>query len=213
LNVTVVNATASSFLTVWPSDEGRPLASSLNWVAGAPATPNKVDVKLSADGKISLFNLAGTVDVLADVVGYYSPATVTTTASYTLSQAAFRPESNTTMVVSGGCAFGSNNTLPLTASVEVPVGATITSVNILVYDGTDPSNITVTLGRVGFETLADIGSVSSTGNIGEQELTMTLPTPEVVSSGEYFTLTFHPTSVSPNQHQICGAEVFYTIVS
>lgn len=72
MNVTVVNGTAASFLTVWPSDAPRPLASSLNWTAGSPPTPNKVDVKLAADGSISLFNNVGTVDVLADVVGYYS---------------------------------------------------------------------------------------------------------------------------------------------
>ena len=33
---------------------------------------NKVDTKLSADGKINLFNLTGSVSVLADVVGYYA---------------------------------------------------------------------------------------------------------------------------------------------
>ena len=48
------------------------MASNLNWVPGAPPTPNKVDVKLSADGWIDLFNLAGQVSVLADVVGYYA---------------------------------------------------------------------------------------------------------------------------------------------
>lgn len=31
----------------------RPLASSLNWSAGDRPTPNKVDVKLSPDGKVS----------------------------------------------------------------------------------------------------------------------------------------------------------------
>jgi hypothetical protein len=72
MNVTAVGGTAASYLTIWPSDVGRPLASSLNWVAGSPPTPNKVDVRLSADGKISLFNNLGTVDVLADVVGYYA---------------------------------------------------------------------------------------------------------------------------------------------
>ena len=71
MNVTTVNGTAASFLTVWPADVTQPLASSLNWVAGSPPTPNKVDVKLSAAGKINLFNNGGTVDVLADVVGYY----------------------------------------------------------------------------------------------------------------------------------------------
>ena len=72
MNVTTVNGTAGSYLTIWPSDSAMPLASSLNWVPGSPPTPNKVDVKLSATGTISLFNNAGTVDVLADVVGYYT---------------------------------------------------------------------------------------------------------------------------------------------
>jgi hypothetical protein len=73
MNVTAVGGTAGSFLTIWPSDVApRPLASNLNWVPGSPPTPNKVDVKLSADGKINLFNLQGSVSVLADVVGYYA---------------------------------------------------------------------------------------------------------------------------------------------
>jgi hypothetical protein len=73
MNVTAIGGTAGSFLTIWPSDvTPRPVASNLNWVPGSPPTPNKVDVKLSADGKINLFNLAGSVSVLADVVGYYA---------------------------------------------------------------------------------------------------------------------------------------------
>ncbi len=72
MNATAVGGTADSYLTIWPSDvDPRPLASNLNWAPGSPPTPNKVDVKLSADGRINLFNNAGTVSVLADVVGYY----------------------------------------------------------------------------------------------------------------------------------------------
>jgi hypothetical protein len=75
-NVTAVNGTERSFLTLFPADAAeRPLASNLNWEAGMSATPNKVDVKLSAgDGELSMYNLAGTVDVVIDVVGYYQPA-------------------------------------------------------------------------------------------------------------------------------------------
>jgi len=72
MNVTAVNATGNSFLTIWPADADQPLASNLNYSPGAPPTPNKVDVKLSADGAIKLFNNSGTVDVIADVVGYYA---------------------------------------------------------------------------------------------------------------------------------------------
>ena len=74
LNVTTVNPSAGSFLTVWPADKDRPLASSLNWVPGQGATPNQVTTGLDSSGKLSLFNNAGTVDVIVDVVGLYEPA-------------------------------------------------------------------------------------------------------------------------------------------
>jgi hypothetical protein len=74
MNVTVVNATAASFLAVFPADAERPLVSSLNYDAGQKPTPNAVTVKLSSDGKVAFFNLAGSADVIADVVGYYDPA-------------------------------------------------------------------------------------------------------------------------------------------
>lgn len=70
MNVTAINPTASSFLTVFPADQPRPNASNLNWVAGQGPTPNQVTVGLSSDGRIKLFNGLGTVNVFADVVGY-----------------------------------------------------------------------------------------------------------------------------------------------
>lgn len=71
MNTTVVNGTAGSFLTVFPADVARPAASNMNWVAAQPPTPNEIAVKLSADGKIKVYNLAGTVDVIGDIVGYF----------------------------------------------------------------------------------------------------------------------------------------------
>jgi len=71
MNVTAVNPTDASFLTVFPADATRPLASSLNWVTGQGATPNAVTSDVSADGKVSFFNNAGNVDVVADIVGYF----------------------------------------------------------------------------------------------------------------------------------------------
>ncbi len=75
MNITVVNPTAASFLTVFPPDQSRPLAASLNWVAGQAPTPNAVTGTLSTDGRLGLYNLSGTVDVIVDVVGYYVPGT------------------------------------------------------------------------------------------------------------------------------------------
>ncbi len=49
----------------------RHLTSDLNWTAGL-TVPNLVVVKVGADGKIDIYNLAGSTDVIADVVGWYN---------------------------------------------------------------------------------------------------------------------------------------------
>jgi len=69
-NVTTVNGTDNSFLTVFPSDATRPLTSNLNWIVGSPPTPNQVGVPLSATGAIKVYNHEGSVDVILDIVGY-----------------------------------------------------------------------------------------------------------------------------------------------
>ena len=74
LNVTVTNATAASYLTVWPEGVQQPVASNLNFLAGQN-TPNRVIVKLGSTGKVSFFNAAGSVDVIADVGGWFTDAT------------------------------------------------------------------------------------------------------------------------------------------
>jgi hypothetical protein len=71
LNVTVTAPSAPiSHLTVFPTGEALPLASNLNFVAGQ-TVPNLVVVKLGTGGKVSLYNAAGSVHVIADVAGWY----------------------------------------------------------------------------------------------------------------------------------------------
>jgi hypothetical protein len=76
MNVTIVAPSAQSNLRIFPADTATPTASNLNWLPGQSPTPNKVDVKLSPSGQIKLFNQNGNVDVLADVVGYYTNSTL-----------------------------------------------------------------------------------------------------------------------------------------
>jgi photosystem II stability/assembly factor-like uncharacterized protein len=71
LNVTVTNPTALGYLTAWPTGSSRPLASNLNWTVGQ-TVPNRVEVPVGTGGTISLYNSAGTADVIVDVGGYYS---------------------------------------------------------------------------------------------------------------------------------------------
>ena len=72
LNVTTLNATSPSFVTIWANGTTRPLASSLNPAPGQPPTPNAVITELSTDGKFDVFNRAGSIDVIIDVNGYYA---------------------------------------------------------------------------------------------------------------------------------------------
>jgi hypothetical protein len=71
LNVTAVGSSASTFITAWPTGQGRPNASNLN-VPPGDTRPNLVTVQVGAGGRVSFYNDAGTVDLLADVSGYYS---------------------------------------------------------------------------------------------------------------------------------------------
>ena len=71
MNVTVTGPSAWSFLTVWPSGEGMPTASSLNYTQGLTVA-NLVIVKLGADGAVNLANAFGDTHVIADVVGYFA---------------------------------------------------------------------------------------------------------------------------------------------
>jgi len=74
MNVTIVNPTSASFLTVFPSDADKlPVTANLNWKASQAPTPNAVTAALGADGQLSFYNLSGTVDLIVDIVGYYVP--------------------------------------------------------------------------------------------------------------------------------------------
>ncbi len=70
LNVTVVNPTAASALTVWSGGGTRPVSSDLNFVL-RQTVPNLVVVNLSATGQIDIFNAFGSTNVIVDIVGWY----------------------------------------------------------------------------------------------------------------------------------------------
>ena len=69
-NLTGTNTTAGTFVTAWPDGSDRPAVSSLNLAAGQTRA-NLVTVALPPSHKIDLYNLAGSVDLIADVAGVY----------------------------------------------------------------------------------------------------------------------------------------------
>jgi hypothetical protein len=72
-NLTVPTS-VNGYLTVYPADATRPLASSINPVGGEGVKANGGIVGLSATGAIKLYTLTGPVDALLDVTGYFLPA-------------------------------------------------------------------------------------------------------------------------------------------
>ncbi len=71
LNITAVSGTAASLLSVYPEYTPRPNASNLNFAAHA-VVANLVTVDLDG-GFLDIYNALGTVNVLADVEGYFLP--------------------------------------------------------------------------------------------------------------------------------------------
>ncbi|HET9171128.1 MAG TPA: hypothetical protein VFN97_16945 [Actinospica sp.] len=74
VHVTETNATGGGFIAAEPDGAGVPTTSSLNYGPGQTIS-NTVIVPIAADGKIELYNgaLTGSVDLIADVSGYFSP--------------------------------------------------------------------------------------------------------------------------------------------
>ena len=140
VNVTTDQPTSSGFLTVWPTGEAQPLASSHNFVPGLTVA-NLVLAKVGTDGQISIFNSSGSTHVIADVVGYFSASGGT-----------FVPVSPQRIVDSRfGVGTGVNGPLGQGQSIDVAVGgvppvlqsATAAIVNVTSVNSTEQSFITV----------------------------------------------------------------------
>jgi outer membrane protein assembly factor BamB len=140
LNVTATNPTASSYLTVFPTGAVRPTASNLNFLAGQ-TVPNRVVVKVGTAGKVTIYNLTGNTDVVADVGGWFTDATSTAGGSvfYGITPARILDTRN------GGAPIGANGTLtvPVGGAGVVPATAKAVVMNVTVTNTTLSSYLTV----------------------------------------------------------------------
>ena len=71
LNLTATDVTLGGYVTAWPAGVAQPTASNLNFVPG-DTVPNLVIVEVGSNGSIDLFNRFGQVDLVADLVGYFT---------------------------------------------------------------------------------------------------------------------------------------------
>jgi GH25 family lysozyme M1 (1,4-beta-N-acetylmuramidase) len=125
INLTGVDATSSTFVSAWPTGQTRPNASNLK-LSSANATPNLVTVKLGANQQIDLFNNAGTVNLVADLAGYYAPNEGSKFVAVSPQRLVDTRNGGITWTptAGGGSAF------PLTMLGPVPAGATGAVLNV-----------------------------------------------------------------------------------
>ena len=72
VNVTVTNASSSSWVTIWPSGTAQPFVSTINFDPTMPAIANGAIVGLSANtNDLSAANAIGSVHLIIDVTGYF----------------------------------------------------------------------------------------------------------------------------------------------
>jgi hypothetical protein len=140
LNVAVTEATAPSYLTVFPAGQPRPFASNLNFVAGQTVS-NLVVAKVGAGGKVSVYDNAGATHVIFDVAGWFSS---TTTSFTSLTPARILDTRTSTGGLPGKVGPGATIDAPVTGAGGVPAtGVAAVVLNVTVTEPTAPSFLTV----------------------------------------------------------------------
>ncbi len=138
MNVTATNPTDSTFVTVYPDGVKRPVASNLNLVAGE-TRPNLVTVKLGDKGAVRLYNHSGSVDLIADVVGYYENDA--NRASTDGRVVAFHPY-RILDTRSSGVPVGAGATVSVNAGMLLPIIGEVPSGAIINVTATQPTSET-----------------------------------------------------------------------
>ncbi|MFE5808557.1 hypothetical protein [Streptomyces sp. NPDC056491] len=140
LNVTATGPTAGSFVSVYPNGTTRTSASNLNFTAGQ-TIPNLVVVPV-VNGKVSFYNHAGSVDLIADVAGFY-----TTDGS----GSSYKPITPTRLmdtreglgVPQAKVGEAGTVTLQVTGAAGIPAGVTAVVLNVTATEPTAGSFVSV----------------------------------------------------------------------
>ena len=144
LNVTVNAPAQPGNITVYPDATTMPLASNLNFVPGQ-TIPNLVVAKIGANGNIALTNNSpGTVQLIADVAGYYLSGTPTAPGTYVPLNPARVLDTRTNLGATGPVAALNTVHLPVLGKGGVPAtGVAAVVLNVTVNAPAQPGNITV----------------------------------------------------------------------
>jgi DNA-binding beta-propeller fold protein YncE len=141
LNVTATDPTASSYVTVYPDGETRPTASNLNFTAGE-TIPNLVIVPVGTDGKIDFYNNTGSVNLVADLEGYYT-SSGSGSEYVALGPSRVLDTRDGTGGITSPVGPGQAITLQVTGVDGVVAGVTAVVLNVTATDPTASSYVTV----------------------------------------------------------------------
>jgi hypothetical protein len=131
LNVTVVPHGSLSYLTVWPTGQTQPLASTLNSLDGR-IKANAAVVPAGSGGAISVFATDDT-DLILDINGYFVPATNASALAFYPMTPCRLVDTRINLLSSGALSADVSRTLPLqTSSCNVPATAQAYSLNFTV---------------------------------------------------------------------------------
>ena len=141
LNITVTRPTAPGYITAYKAGTPRPKASTLDFATGQTVA-NLVIAPISSDGKVALTSMSGgTVQLIADVQGYYLGGTPTANGAYV-------PLTPTRLLDTrpGSVAGGADVTVQITnraaQPTNIPAGVAAVVLNVAVVNPTAPGYIT-----------------------------------------------------------------------
>ncbi|HLJ47864.1 MAG TPA: hypothetical protein VKU01_17735 [Bryobacteraceae bacterium] len=199
VNITVVPLARLSYLTIWPTGQTQPLASTLNSFDGR-VVANAAVVPAGSGGSVSAF-VSDTTDVIMDINGYFAPATTANSlAFYPLTPCRVvdtRPGQSATFGPPGLAANSSRTYALPSSSCTIPATAMAYSLNVtalpqsakLVYLTTwpagQPQPLASTLNSFDGSVVANAAIVPA-GTGGGVSFFATDPTDLVVDINGYF---------------------------
>ncbi|MBR7831715.1 PKD domain-containing protein [Actinospica durhamensis] len=176
LHVTATDTTGNGWIAAEPDGAGTPTTSNLNYLKGQTVS-NTVIVPVAQDGRIELYNGGGTgsVDLIADVAGYFSTDSADAYSSVTPYRAWDSRKSGTPLKADGTTTYALNaSEYNTTVPPVMPAGATLIT-NLTVTDLTANGFVTAfpagttrpgvsNLNYLTGQTVAGLSLLASTGS-------------------------------------------------
>lgn len=140
LNLTAINGTSNSYIGVYPGTSGPSAATSVSF-APNEVFANTVIVPLGTDGTLKFYNFAGTVNVAANVAGYYS--TSATGSTFSVVTPTHLLDTRNAAAPFHALGAGVTESLPVVGIGGVPANATAVALNVTAIGSTTGGYLSV----------------------------------------------------------------------